>query len=166
MKIFKKAVAAVAIFSVLCGLLGCKKLPEYTVADIKSVSVSCGHMDYSHSYAFYLRKEENRWLLDAEFAKDSESPRIQYEAHFISDADANEILKTVGEQNVIEKLASFKEPKLKVSVSDETVYYTMLGFRNGENLGAKTLASKELTACFCRIAEKYCDAQVFSDIDE
>ena len=102
MRKIEKAVVAVALLSVLCGLLGCGKAPNYTVEDIRSVSISCGHMDYSHSYAFSLRKAESGWLRDADYAADTEHPHTEYEACPVAEEDVQELLHIVREQEVIE----------------------------------------------------------------
>lgn len=150
-----KAVVSVALLSALGGLFGCQKTPEYSVNDIRSVSVSCGHMDYSHSYSFYLRKSENNWLLDAEYAADAEQPRIEYEERTVAEKDANELLSVVQEQDVIGKLQRYKKPRLNVQVADETSYYTAILLADGEQLGAATNVSDDLVTGFYRLAGKY-----------
>lgn len=152
-----KAVTVVALLSALCGLFGCDKTPEYTVEDIRSVSISCGHMDYSHSYAFYLRKEENGWLLDAEFATDTEQSRVEYEACPVAQEDVRALLNIVQEQDVIGKLRRYKKPKIGVQVLDETTYYTSLLFADGESIGAASHVDSALESGFYRLAEKYAD---------
>lgn len=144
-----------ALLSALGGLFGCSKTPTYTAEDIRSVSVSCGHMDYSHSYSFYLRKADGGWLLDADYAADTEQPHTQYEACLVTEEDAKELLAVVQEQDMIGKLRRYKKPKIKVQVLDETTYYILLGFADGESLGAATRISQDLEACFYRLAEKY-----------
>lgn len=151
----KKALFAAAVLPLLCSLSGCSKPNTYTEDDIRSVSISCSHMDYSHSFAFYLRKEGDLWLLDADFAVDTENPRTVYEACPIAAEDAKELLNIVTEQEVPEKLRRYKKPKMKVQVLDETVCYTSILFNDGETLGAPKLLSEDLQACFYRLAEKY-----------
>lgn len=144
-----------ALLSVLSGLFGCQKTPEYTIDDIRSVSISCGHMDYSHSYSFYLRKSENNWLLDAEYAVDTEQPRIEYEERPVSEKDAKELLSVVQEQDVIGKLQRYKKPRITVQVADETNYYTAILLADGERLGAAAHISGELVTGFYNLAGKY-----------
>lgn len=150
-----KALWVTAILSVICCIFGCDRLPEYTVDDIRSISISCGHMDYSRSYSFYLRKDENRWLLDADFSRDTEQARVEYENCPVAEEDVKELLAMVQKQNVTEKLRRFKKPKIKVFVSDETSYYTSILFADGESFGAAALISQDMEAFFYRLAEKY-----------
>lgn len=150
-----KAVAAVALAFFLSGLFGCSKAPEYTVEDIRSVSISCGHMDNSRSYSFYLRKIEGCWMLDAEFAADTEHPRVAYEACPVTEEDAGALLDIVREQEVLETLRRWTKPKIRLRVSDETVYHTSVLLADGKQLTAATRISADLEACFYRLAEKY-----------
>lgn len=144
-----------ALLSVLCSLFGCGKAPAYTADDIRSVSISCGHMDYSHSYSFYLRKDESGWLLDAEFATDTENPRVEYEECPVEEEDVKELLDIVVEQDLIERLWRCKKSKVKVQILDETTYYSSIGFTDGESLGAAILISKDMEARLYRLAGKY-----------
>lgn len=155
MRTFRKAAAVMALLAALSGLFGCGKAPEYTMEDIRSVSVSCGHMDYSHSYSFYLRKSENDWLLDADYATDTEQSHSQFEACPVTEEDAKELLSIVQEQDVIGKLRRYKKPKIKVQVADETSYYTSLLFADGTQLGAAAHISDDLATGFYRLAGKY-----------
>ena len=173
MRKIEKAVVAVALLSVLCGLLGCGKAPNYTVEDIRSVSISCGHMDYSHSYAFSLRKAESGWLLDADYAADTEHPHTEYEACPVAEEDVRELLHIVREQEVIEKLRQYKKPMCKVQVLDETTYYSSVLFADGAQMAAGTCVSGDLESCFYRLAEKYAptvpetyDTESMSDKEE
>ena len=150
-----RAVAVMALLSALCALFGCSKAPEYTTEDIRSVSVSCGHMDYSHSYSFHLRKTDGGWLLDADYATDTEQPHRAFEECSVTEEDAKELLSIVQEQDVIGKLRRLKKPKIKVQVADETTYYTSVLFADGDQLGAATHISDELVNGFYRLSGKY-----------
>lgn len=150
-----RAVAVMALLAALCGLFGCSKAPEYTTEDIRSVSVSCGHMDHSHSYSFYLRNADDGWLLDADYATDTEQPHTIFEACSVTEEDAKALLSTVQEQDVIGKLRRYKKPKIKVQVADETTYYTSVLFTDGEQLGAATHISDGLVNGFYRLSGKY-----------
>lgn len=150
-----KAVMAVVVLSVFCGLFGCGKAPACTARDIQSVSISCGHMDHSFSYAFYLRQGENGWLLDADFAADIGQPHTEYEACPIAEEDASELLDIVVEQDVAGKLRRYKKPRLTAGALDETTYYTSILFAEGEQLGAAIRANQDLEDCFYRIAAQY-----------
>lgn len=149
-----RAVTLTALLSVFGCLFGCGKAPEYPIEDILAVSVSCGHMDYSLSYSFYLRKAENGWLLDADYAADTEQPRRVFEECSVADEDAKELLTVVRKQDVTAKLRRYKKPRIKVQVADETAYYTSVLFTDGTQLGAAAHVSDGLVTAFYRLAEK------------
>ena len=152
---FFKAVVLVAAFTLLCSLFGCKKKPEISAGNIVCVSTSCGHMDNSHAYSFYIVKKGESWLFSADCSPDSESERIQFDDRPVSDKDAKKLLSLVGAQGEAEKLKSYKEPKLKIFVLDETVYSSIIRFSNGETLSAKTKLSEKTVELFRRLAQKY-----------
>lgn len=155
-----------ALLAALGGLFGCSKAPVYTLEDIRSVSVSCGHMDYSHSYSFYLRKTDGGWLLDADYATDTEQPHTAFEECPVTEEDAKDLLSIVQEQDVIGKLRRYKKPKIKAQAVDETTYYTSVLFTDGEQLGAATHISDSLVNGFYRLAEKYAGAVSETDYAE
>lgn len=143
------------ILSFLGGLIGCRRVPEYSADDIRSLSISCGHMDYSHSYSYYLRKGENGWLLDAEYSRDTESPRVKYEECAVAAEDVKELLDIVEKQEIVKKLRHCKKSRSKIVALDDTSYYTSILFGDGEQLGAAKLISRDMEEAFCRLAEKY-----------
>lgn len=151
------------LISAFCGLFGCGKAPVYTIEDIRSVSVSCGHMDYSHSYSFYLRKTESGWLLDADYATDTVQQRTAFETCAVADEEAKELLAVVQATDVIGKLRRYKKPKLKVQAADETTYYTSILFADGEQLSAATHTGDDLMNAFIRLAGKHALAAEESD---
>lgn len=143
-----------ALFSLFLGLVGCGEKAEYS-GSIVSVSTSCGHMDFSCSYSFYVVKKGERWLLSADCAVGSESERIQLEDCPIFEEDAKKLLSVLEAQGELFSLKSYREPKLKLFVSDETMYSSAIGFSNGKTLFAKTKMSDETVDCFYRLSKKY-----------
>lgn len=154
MKKIKKVVIVMALLSFL---FGCNKTTEYSIDDIRSVSISCGHMDNSFSYSFYLREKDDKWLLDAQFCIDSQSPQIEYENHHIEKEDVDELLNIIKEQEIIEKVQKYKEKKSNIIISDETIYCTSIQFKDGEMIMAKKQISQDLTNYFYSLAEKYAE---------
>ena len=148
---------AALIFSYSYSLFGCGKPMEYTSNDIRSVSASCGHMDYAHSYSFYIRKVENEWLFDADFAINTEDPHVELENCSVTAEDVKELLDIVHDREVIKKLRCYKKPKVKLQISDETAYYTSILFSDGEQAGAPTCINQDIEAYFYRLGEKYAD---------
>lgn len=138
-------------------LFGGSREQEYLTGDIRSVSISCGHMSYSHSYSFYLRKEESGWLLDADFAPDEEKPHTEFELRPVTDEDADALLDMIRDKDILSKLKRYKKPKLKAFALDETAYCTSILFKDGKRLTASAHISSELELSFYHLAAKYAD---------
>ena len=142
-----------ALLSALCGLFGCSKAPEYTPEDIRSVSVSCGHMDYSHSYSFYLRKTENGWLFDARCFVDDHHKEVAFENRDVSNEDMKTLFEILERNDSIAYAENYKKPKkLPFEVMDETTYSFCLTFSDGSQYTTCDW-QKELEEFFYRLAE-------------
>ena len=69
-KALRKAVAVTGLLAVFAGLFGCNKTPksaQHELSEISGVSLSCGHMDRSYSYCFWIHREQDKWLFNAEY---------------------------------------------------------------------------------------------------
>ena len=146
------------IAAIRAGLPGGHKQPVHTGEEIQSVSVSCGHMDYCYGYSFQLKKTENGWLLDAECFTDAEQPRVELQDCPVTGAEAEELLRLIREEQILNKLRRYRKPVHRFHVLDETTYYASISFSDGASVGAPELASKELEAFFYRCAGKYSGA--------
>lgn len=155
MKKAAKLLLAMMILPVVCCIFGCDRAPEYTADDIRSVSISCGHMDYSHSYSFYIRKAENEWLFDADFALSTEVPHTEFENCPVETEDVKALLDMACDREAIKKLYRSKKTNTGIYVSDETAYYTSVLFSDGKQLGAPVRISQDIEAYFYRLGEKY-----------
>lgn len=152
-----KAVTVAVLLTFLCGVFGCGKTLSYTPEELVSISATCGHMDYSFSYSFFLRKEGDDWFFDADFATDSEHPHTVFEARPVSDEDVKELLSPTVWRELSEKMSRRERPNTKIRISDETSYYTSIRFSDGKTYGRASSVSRELEANFYRLAEKYAD---------
>lgn len=150
-----RAVLLLAVLSFLTGMLGCGKTPNCSENEIVSVSSTCGHMDYSCSYSFYAVKKGENWLFSASCAADTESPRTEFEDCPITFEDAQKLLRIIKAQNDMESLKSYKEPLLRVQVLDETTYYSLIAFSDGENISAPKKLSDDAIEYFYQLAKKY-----------
>lgn len=153
--IYKKVEVVIALLLSLCTLYGCNKILCYDASNIQSVSISCGHMDYCHSYSFYLRKYENIWMLDADYSIDTDEERIIFENYIVLEKDAQNIITIIKKQNVIVKLQNIKKPLFNIHIADETIYYTSIAFNDGNNISATMFTNDDLVRCFYNMAEKY-----------
>lgn len=150
-----RAVLLLNILTVLLGMLGCGKTPNYSERDAVSVSSSCGHMDYSYSYSFYAVKKDENWFFSADCAVDTENPRIEFEDCPITSEDVQELLRIINAQDDIENLKNYKEPLLNVQVLDETTYNSSIAFSDGENVSAPKRLSDKTIEYFYWLAKKY-----------
>lgn len=143
-----------AIVSVLAGLFGCKGKPEYTVADIESLSISCGHMDLRKSYSFGASQKDGDWILYAEcFAADGET-QIKLETPIKSE-EAEKLLSEAEKSGFIASVQKYKSSVFKPRVADETVYSSRITLSDGNEISAPIPASRELENIFYALAEEY-----------
>lgn len=149
-----KAVTVLAIVSMLAGLLGCKSRNEYTVADIESLSISCGHMDLRKSYSFGISLKDGAWILYADcFASDGET-QIKIETP-VKTEEAEKLLSETEKSGFIASLQKYKKPLFKPDTADETVYSSRITFSDGNEISAQILASQNIENIFYALAEKY-----------
>lgn len=143
------------LMSFVLGLFKRKKSPDYTADDVRSASLSCGHMDYSFCYSFFLRKKDNIWLLDADYAENTEAARTEYEDRKTDDTDVEKLLCIIRDNDLIKKMQLYRKPKKRIVIQDETTYTTGLCFTDGKTLCVPTLISKDFETEFRHLAEKY-----------
>lgn len=149
-----------SVLSAIAGIFACNKVPKYTADDIRSFSISCNHMDFSFAYSFYIKKSEDGWLFSAECFTDGKSHHTEFENRPVTNDDVEELLTIIREKDVIDSLRSYKKPKLKFHVLDETTYYSSVSFADGKSIGAATVvSSNEIESYFYRLAEKYSDTK-------
>ena len=107
-----------AIRSAIARLPERHKQPAYTAEDIQSVSVSCGHMDYCYCYSFQLNKTEDGWLLDAECFMDAQQSRVELQDCPVTGAEAEELLRLIREEQILDKLRRYRKPVHRFHVLD------------------------------------------------
>lgn len=113
----------------LFGSVGCKGGDNSELGRLESISMSCGHMDQSMGYNFYLRQEGDEILLDAEFfppydSETNEYPeRIEVENAVVTDKTAMERAGEILDRHkVYEFLKTYKKPVKIFQAMDETTY--------------------------------------------
>lgn len=143
-----------AITAMLASMFGCKSKPQYTVADIESLSISCGHMDLRKSYSFGISQRGGSWILYVDcFAADGEA-QIKLETP-IKNADAENLISEAEKSGFITSLQEYKKPLFKFRVADETVYSSLITFSDGNTMSAPILASRDVEKSFYAFVEKY-----------
>lgn len=151
----KKILACILFYILILFTFGCRKKVKYKIDDIKSVSIACNHMDFSHSYSFYLRNEEDGWKLDADFSTDTENNRIVYESYFVEYGDVKNLLNIIDNEDVIKKVYNYKKPIMNLTVLDETNYFISIEFKDKTSIFAPKICSQNLEDYFYELSKKY-----------
>ncbi len=130
---------------------------HHDISDIITVSMYCGHMDRSYSYAFSLTKDKEKWLFEAEcFIKDHQV-ETAFSDRPVSDEDIKELFEILESNETIAYAETYKKPKkLPFEVMDETIYGFCLIFSDGSRYDTDSAGSaiNELEVFFYRLAEK------------
>lgn len=141
-------------------LWGCKPKPATTVhaiSDITAVAISCGEMDQSQSYSFWLHREDDLWLLDAScFTQQKEVETALTDCQITSEEihAVFEILER--NDSIVLSENQAKKATQGSRKTDGSVYRFVLTFSDGTQ---STSASRqvELETFFYALAEKYAD---------
>lgn len=125
-----------AALSLICGMLGCKKTQKsakHKLSEITSVSISCGHMDQSYGYSFFVHKEDGNLLFDAEcFIHDNKTEAV-IENRKLSLDEAEELMRLLEQNGSIAYAENYRKPKKPpLQAADETVYSFCLAFSDGD----------------------------------
>lgn len=148
-----KAVLIVTMLSLLCGLFGCGKA-RHKISDITSVSLSCGHMTAGFGYSFWIRKEGDDWLFDAECYTHDGTEKTVFENREVGEAEINSLLGIIEKNNLAAYAENYKKPKdSPIQVMDETAYIFVLGFSDKSRFVTNDRVG-ELEEYFYRLAEQ------------
>ena len=123
--------------------------------EICAVSVDCSCMDYSSSYSFTMKKEGYDWFLSYDAAIDDSGIHTEAQDQQIGEADAEEILRIVKEQQLITSVKEYEElPDEEVYALDETIYRISFEFADGSSIDAPIDAGNELVHWFYQLAKR------------
>lgn len=145
------------LLAVFAGLFGCGKSPkpaQHSLSEISAVSLSCGHMDRSYGYFFWVHREQDKWLLDAVcFTHDHEDETV-FENREVRSNDMDALFEILEQSDSIAYAEKYKKPKnLHFEVLDETTYGFCLTFSDGSRY-VTCDRQKELEEYFYRLAEQ------------
>ena len=123
--------------------------------EICAVSVDCSCMDYSSSYSFTMKKEGYDWFLSYDAAIDDSGIHTEAQDQQIGEADAEEILRIVKEQQLITSAKEYEElSDEEVYALDETIYRISFEFADGSSIDAPIDAGNELVQGFYQLAKR------------
>lgn len=154
-KVFRKAVTVMGLLAVIAGLFGCNKAPKHTLSEISEVSIACGHMDRSFGYLFWVHREQDKWLFDAECFTHDHMEETMFENREVSGKDMDTLFEILERSDSIAYAENYKKPKklLPFEVMDETTYSFCLTFSDGSRYVTRD-PQKELEEFFYRLAEQ------------
>ncbi|MBP3305090.1 MAG: hypothetical protein J6L24_03880 [Oscillospiraceae bacterium] len=145
--------------AVLAGLFGKAPGPvRHELSETKGISISCCHMDRSFGYSFWIRREGDAWLFDAEcFTHDHEVETV-FENREVADGDRKALFAILERCGSISYAEHDRKPKKSpFQILDETTYCFCLTFSDGSRYVTRD-RQKELEAFFYRLAEQTGDA--------
>ena len=157
-KVFWKTVTVMGLLAIFAGLFGCNKTPkpaQHELSEISGVSLSCGHMDRSYGYFFWVHREQDKWLFNAEcFTYDHEVETV-FENREVRSNDMDALFEILEQSNSIAYVENYKKPKKLpfFEVMDETTYGFCLTFSDGSQYVTLDY-QKELEEYFYRLAEQ------------
>lgn len=123
--------------------------------EICAVSVDCSCMDYSSSYSFTMKKEGYDWFLSYDAAIEDCGIHTEAQDQQIGEADAEEILRIVKEQQLITSAKEYEElSDEEVYALDETIYRISFEFADGSSIDAPIDAGNELVHGFYQLAKR------------
>ncbi len=166
MKQMPYIIIAVTTFLIVGSVLvGCSTSPtKHNETDIAGVSLSQGHMDYFYCYSFFLRKEDDKVLFDADarLAKENEAPVIVVlESCEVDSKYFDELINFVNNNKVQEHVNSYKKKPQLWEAMDKTTNTTTLYFADGTDKSADSGAyEEELRKFFTDLALLYKDMSV------
>ncbi len=140
-----------------CGLFGCKneqKLENHTLSEITAVSISCGHMDRSYGYSFWVHKDGNLWFFDAECFTDNYEAETTFENRELDDEDSKKLLEILEQNESIAYAENYSAKSNNTRAADEAAYSFCLTFSDGKQCVAYD-RQNDLEEFFYPLAEKY-----------
>lgn len=156
--ILKKAVILLELLAMFSALFGCgeSQPAQHELSELRSISMSCGHSNRCYSYSFFLRKEGEAWLLDAEcFTKDREEETV-FSSRAVDGGELETLFDILERSGTIAYAESYKKPKKSpFTVLDAPMYGFALTFTDGSvyDMDSAGDARHELEDFFYRLAE-------------
>lgn len=145
---------------VFISLFGCGKAPAKPEGTLNSISISQNHMDRTYCYNFWVRKENNTYLLDANCIltdyDNDEYSEVNFTDKEISKKEFESFTKLDEKYDFLSLIKPKKEKKSIFFALDETVsYFTVKYGDDTFSLYTNGDCYSEICACFFALAEKY-----------
>lgn len=142
----------------LRSLLGGKSGRKNTSPDLQNltaVSVSCGDASRSDSYAFAIRKAEDKWLLDAEYFPRDTEHEVSVKGAELTEGEISGLFAILEQADCIAFAESRQKKKQSpIAASDAPTYLFCLTFENGVQYTAPARQTPTEQYCY-HIAENH-----------
>ncbi len=126
--------------------VGCTANPLKNKSDIVGLSLYQGHMVYSQSYSFFLRKEDSKVLFDADvrIEKDGEDFKaVLLERCEVDPKYFDELITFMESNKVYDYVDAFRKKPQIFEAMDKTTNTTTVYFADGSDKSADSGAYKE-----------------------
>lgn len=172
MKMTGRLVVIMGILLLVSGLAGCAERKSRTEKDtgsadtnyeepegeiVNSVFIASSAMERTGCYSFSLDREKEAWFLSIHAVVDDDVRYTERDHLKIRDADAEQILAIVKEQELLDAVLQYKEPETDedMFVLDETTYDISLTLADGSHVYAPIDPGTELKEAFFQLAKRY-----------
>lgn len=151
------SVATIAILAAITAGCAVKTPTESKSKGVTGVSLSQNHMNFRYYYSFYIRKDNDRILFDADVRFDDEPYEVILESCEIEKSDFSNVLSIIEKYGVEKYVSRYKKKNLPFNAADKTTKTTTLYFSDGSDKSADTGAEyeQELYDFFENLAIKY-----------
>lgn len=151
------AVAAIAISGVIMAGCTVNQPKDNKSKSVSGVSLSQQHMNFNYYYSFYIRRDDDKILFDADVRFDEEPYEIVLEGCEIEKSDFNNVLSIIEKYGVEKYVSRYKKKNLPFNAADKTTKTTTLYFTDGSDKSADTSADyeQELYDFFKNLALNY-----------
>lgn len=124
---------------------------------VNSVSIASSAMERTGCYSFSLDREKDAWFLSIHAVVGNDVNYTERDHLKIRDADAEQILAIVKEQELLDAVLQYEEPETDedMFVLDETTYNTSFTRADGSRVHAPIDPGKELKDAFFQLAKWY-----------
>lgn len=126
----------------------------HSAADITAIAVSCGEIDRSQSYSFWLHNEGEAWLLDASCFTQQKEVETELKDCAINDEEKNAVFAILEQNDSIAFVENYAQKQPVKNVADGSSYSFALTFTDGTQYVADKQQA-ELEAFFYDLTEKY-----------
>ncbi|MGN1139163.1 MAG: hypothetical protein ACI4RM_06920 [Ruminococcus sp.] len=159
-KFIKRGLIFMSFLPVIMSLFGCGKAPAKPEGELNSISISQNHMDRTYCYSFWVRKEKDTYLLDAncilaDYDNDKYS-EVNFTDKEISKKEFESFTQLDEKYDFLSLIKPEKAKKSIFFALDETVsYFTVKYGDDTFSLYTNGDCYSEVCSCFFALAEKY-----------